>query len=156
MNFELRRNLLHQQHLAGSLDGAIELALIMGRQTGVFAGQDSALVGDELPEQIHIFVVQGIDGEIDLGFGARRALFHRGRFAATSFGIALFCVGFARHKALFDFAVDGVAAQRWIVFFDLQLFGLGLLIARRRIARRGLAFLARLRALDGNDFSRHV
>lgn len=28
----------HQQHLAGALDGAIELSLVMGRQTRVLAG----------------------------------------------------------------------------------------------------------------------
>lgn len=34
--------LLHQEHLARALDGAVELALVVGRQTGVFAREDAA------------------------------------------------------------------------------------------------------------------
>src|SRR4051812_47293374 len=37
--------LLHQQHLAGAFDGLRQTALIMGRQAGVFARQNAALVG---------------------------------------------------------------------------------------------------------------
>jgi hypothetical protein len=51
--------------------------------------------------------------------------------------------------------VDGVTAQERIVFFDLQLFGLELFVARRGITGRRLAFLARFGALDRNNLSRH-
>ena len=48
-----------------------------------------------------------------------------------------------------------VAAQSGIVFLELELLRFRLLVARRRITGRRLAFLARLRAFDGDDFSRH-
>ncbi len=40
---------LHQQHLARTLDSAIEPPLIMRRQASVLARQDAALVGHKLP-----------------------------------------------------------------------------------------------------------
>ena len=67
--------LLHQQHLAGALDGAIEPALVMRRQAGVFARQDAALVGHELPEQVDVLEIERVNGEIDLGLRARGARF---------------------------------------------------------------------------------
>ena len=48
-----------------------------------------------------------------------------------------------------------VAAQGRVVFFDLQLFGLQLFVAGGGVARGRLALLARLRAFDGDDLSRH-
>jgi hypothetical protein len=46
--------LLHQQHLPGALDHTAQAALIMRGQTGVFARQDAALVGDERAQQIGV------------------------------------------------------------------------------------------------------
>src|SRR5205809_7846639 len=51
--------------------------------------------------------------------------------------------------------MEGVAAKRWIIFPDLQLFGLKLFIARGDVAGRRFAFLARFGAVEGDDFPRH-
>src|SRR3974390_1100677 len=57
---------------------------------------------------------------------------------------------------LLDFAMEGVTAQRAVIFHQLQLFGLELLVSRGRVARRRQALFAGLRALDGDNFSRHI
>ena len=90
---------LHQQHLAGALDGAIEAALIMRGQPGVFSGENAALIGDKLLEQVGVLEIQGVHGEVDLRFGPGGARFTRGGPAARS---ALFfvSVGFAWHKII--------------------------------------------------------
>src|SRR5437762_6881838 len=49
-----------------------------------------------------------------------------------------------------------MAAQRRIVFFNLQLFSLRLLISSGGVARRRLAFLARLGALNSDNLPRHA
>ena len=67
--------LLHHQHLTRPFDRASELALIMRGQTRVFAGQQPTLVGDVLPEQIHVFEIDGVEGKINLGLRAWRAVF---------------------------------------------------------------------------------
>jgi len=69
------KELAHQEHLARAFDGAIEPALIMGGQPGVFAGKNAALIGDELLEQIDVLEIKRVDSEIDLGLGTRRAHF---------------------------------------------------------------------------------
>ena len=51
--------------------------------------------------------------------------------------------------------MNRVAAQERIVFFDLQLFRLQFFISCSGVARRRLTFLARFRAFDGDNFSRH-
>ena len=89
--------LLHQQHLAGAFDGAGHAALIMRGQAGVFAGQDAALVGHELPEQVGILEIQRVDGEIYFGFWTRRAIF---RGAARTAAFPFVSVGFAWHGYL--------------------------------------------------------
>src|SRR3954463_8786033 len=48
-----------------------------------------------------------------------------------------------------------VAAQRRIVFFDLQLFGLQFLVAGGCVAGGRFAFLARLGAFNRNNFAGH-
>ena len=87
-------SLLHQQHLARTLDHAIKPTLIVSGKAGVFARQNAAIVGGELLEQDDILVVHGVDGEIDLGLRAGCALFN----AAAAFSIPFVCVGFAGHK----------------------------------------------------------
>src|SRR5260221_10695023 len=71
----------------------------MGGKAGVFSGQNAALVGHKLPQQNDILVVEGIDGEIDLGFGPRSSFFNGGPFAAASFRVPFFGMSFARHTA---------------------------------------------------------
>src|SRR4051812_28177640 len=51
--------------------------------------------------------------------------------------------------------MHGVTAQERIVLLDLQLFSFEFLVARGRVAGWRLAFLARFRAFDRNDFARH-
>jgi hypothetical protein len=92
------QSLPHEQHLAGALDGAVERALIVGGQPGVLAGKNTALIRDELAEQIHILVIQRIDGEIDLGLRTRGAFLHPGAFA-TAFAV-FFEIGLTGHKKI--------------------------------------------------------
>src|SRR5688572_25668911 len=90
---------LHQQHLAGAFDDAAEAALVVRREASVFAGENAPLVGDELAEEVGVLEVEGVDGEINFGLGARSALFHGARTAAAVFAVAFFCVRFAWHKS---------------------------------------------------------
>jgi hypothetical protein len=85
--------LLHQQHLTGALDGVGQTALIMSRHTGVFAGQDAALIGDVLAEQIGVLIVQGVGGEINLRLWPGCAIFHWALAALIFVGMS-----FAGHK----------------------------------------------------------
>ncbi len=66
-------SLAHEQHLPGSLDGTAQLALIARRKVGVFSGEQSPLVGDELLQEVDVPIVQLVDGEVDFWFGPRRA-----------------------------------------------------------------------------------
>ena len=106
-------DLLHEQHLTGAFDRPIKLSLVVRRQAGVFAWQDSPLVGHELPQQVDIFEIERVCREIDFGFRPRRAHFHE-RTAASTAAVGLVRASFARHK-LFDFAMERVASQGWII-----------------------------------------
>jgi hypothetical protein len=86
----------------------------MRGQTGVFAGQDAALVGHELPQQVDILEIKRIGREIDFWFGPRGAHFHE-RTGTSTAAVGLVRSSFARHK-LFDFAMERVAPQGWIIF----------------------------------------
>src|SRR5262249_8861831 len=98
--------------------------------------------------------IQRVDGEIDLRLGPRCPHLGHGRAAAgAAFRFIWAC--FARHRRLLDFAVESMTAQSRIVLHQLQFFSLKLLIPGGGIARRRLTFLARLGALDGDDFARH-
>ena len=93
-----RANLLHQQHLPRALDGAVQTALVMRGQAGVFARQNAALVGHKLPEQVDVFEIERVNGEINLGLRARACgVRHRGPAATAAVGFV--GVGFAGHKA---------------------------------------------------------
>jgi hypothetical protein len=142
--------LLHQEHLAGAFDGAVELALVVRGEPGVFAREDAALVGDELAEQGGVFEVEGVDGEIDLRLGPWSAGLHG---AATS-AFFFFRMSFAWHSLL-DFAVQSVATEERVELFEFDFLGLKFFVASGHVARRGLAFLARFGALDGNNFASH-
>lgn len=49
-------------HDASTLDGVGEVTLLLRRQTCETTGQNLAAFSDELLEQIHIFVIDGIAG----------------------------------------------------------------------------------------------
>ena len=123
MGGENAAELLHEQHLARSLDRLVEPSLVMRREPGVLAWQDSPLIGDKLPEQVRIFEVQRVNGEINLGLGTRRADFGDGRTAASAALAGFIGTCFTRHKLL-DFAMKRVATQGRVVLFKFQLFGL--------------------------------
>ena len=89
--------LLHQQHLARAFDGAGQATLIMRGHPGVFARQDAALVGHELPEQVGVLEIQRVDGKINFRFWTRRAIF---RGAARTAAFPFVSVGFAWHGYL--------------------------------------------------------
>src|SRR5882724_6549445 len=93
------RRSLHEQNLTRALNGAIQPPLVMRRQAGIFAGQNPALVGHELLEQIGVLEIQRIRREINLGLGPGRANFIGTGPAA---GTALISVGMrlAWHKLL--------------------------------------------------------
>ena len=89
--------LLHQQHLARTLDRTVQLALVVSGQPRVLARQDAALIGDELLEQVHILVIKRVHGEVNFGFRTGNPHFRRGPFAAAIFSRTI-GVGFAWHK----------------------------------------------------------
>ena len=95
----------------------------MGGHAGVFAGENAALVGHVLAEQIGVLVVQGVGREIDFGLGPGRAVLHRALAA-----LVFVFMGFAGHNNLFDFAVKGVAAQRGIILLQFPLVGFSFLL----------------------------
>jgi hypothetical protein len=68
-----RRRLLHEQHLSRAFDCLTQSALVMRGQSGVFARQQAALVSNKLLKKIDVLEIQGVDSEIDLGFGALRS-----------------------------------------------------------------------------------
>ena|ERR1051325_1575881 len=126
----------------------------MRRQACVFAGEDTSLVRDELLEQVDVLEIQRIHSEINFWLRARSADFAVSRAAMTAF-VGFIWSSFSRHSVLLDFAVQCVPSQGRIIFLNLQLFGLKLFVPCGGVARRGLPFLSRLGAFDGNDFSRH-
>ena len=67
------RELLHEQHLARSLDRTVQAALIMRRQARVFPRQDPSLVRDKLLEQVDVFEIKRVNREINLRLRARCA-----------------------------------------------------------------------------------
>lgn len=91
-----RGRLLHQQHLAGALDGPAASPLIMSGQAGIFAGQQASLVGDELLQQVDVFKIQSVNGEIDFRLWTRGAVFGIGAPAGT-ISLGFFGVGFSWH-----------------------------------------------------------
>src|SRR3954452_24623234 len=56
-----RRGVGEQGHLAGVLDRLGDLALLLGGHAGDATGPDLAAVGDELPQQVGVLVVDVAD-----------------------------------------------------------------------------------------------
>src|SRR5262249_4927163 len=90
--------LLHQQHLPRALDRGVQAALVMGRQAGVLPGQDAALIGDELLEQVDVLIIQRIDREVDLGLGTNDAGLASAAAAVAVATAGFVGVGFAWHR----------------------------------------------------------
>lgn len=59
--------------MPGPLYRTAQLTLIARREIGVFSGEQPPLVGDELLQEVDVPIVQLVDGEVDFGFGPRRA-----------------------------------------------------------------------------------
>ena len=59
------RSLLHQEHRAAALDLARDLAMQMRRHAGDPAWKNFAALCDEFFKEIGIFVVDGLDGNVD-------------------------------------------------------------------------------------------
>ena len=85
--------LFHQQHLPRALDGAGEATLVGRGQAGVFARQNTALIGDVFAEQLDVLGVEVGEVEIHLGFGAG------GAALAAAAALVGFVV-FAWHKVI--------------------------------------------------------
>lgn len=45
----------------------------MGGQSGILSRQEPPLVGHELPQQIDVLKIEGVDREVDFRFWSRRA-----------------------------------------------------------------------------------
>ena len=88
---------LHQQCLARALDRERQTALVMRRQAGVFPGQDAALVGNKLAQQISVFEVERVGGEVNFRLRARRADFQH---AMGPPAVCSFLIGFTGHGYL--------------------------------------------------------
>ena len=140
--------LLHEQHLAGALDGDRETPLVMSGKAGVLPGKDTTIFCDKLLEQGHVFKVDGIDGEIDFGFWTRNP------WGIRTTGLLLVGISFAGH-GLLNFAVDSVPTERRIELLFFNLFRLQLFVSRGLIARGGFALLSGFSAFDGDNFSGH-
>jgi hypothetical protein len=101
----------------------------MGRQACVFPGQYTTLVSHELPKQVGVFVIQRVHSKINFGLRSRRAFLHRGRFPL----IVPVCMRLAWHK-LFNFFVQRVPAEKWIVLLNFELLGFQLFISSGSVA----------------------
>ena len=108
----------------------------MRRQSGIFAWQDSALVGDKLPQKINIFKIECISREVYFRLWSWGAHFdNRTPGAAGSAPVRFVRTSFAWHKEwLFNFAVDGMAAKGRVILLQLELFGLELFVASGGVA----------------------
>ena len=73
--------------------------------------------------------------------------------AAAFVGFIWAC--FARHRWLFNFAVEGVAAQGWIVLLYFKLLSLELFVSRGGIARRRFTLFPRFGAFYRDNFPGH-
>src|SRR5262245_7229092 len=103
-----RKMLLHQKHLARTLNRAVQPPLIVSGQASVFPRKNPALISYKLPKQVGVFEVQGIYREIDFRLRARSANFSKRTAAARAPLFWFFRSSFARHR-LFDFAMERVA-----------------------------------------------
>src|SRR5262245_41438596 len=91
--------LFHQQHLARALDGAIQPALIVGRQSGIFSRQNATVVRDKLPQQVRVLEIEGVDREINLRLWPRCAFLHGPAASPSAGAVSFIRVSLAWHKS---------------------------------------------------------
>jgi len=104
----LRASLFQEEHSPGPLDLIGDLAVQMGGHSGNPAGDDFTAFRDEAFEEIGIFVIDCLEGQVDAAPRHRLVGF-------AEIGTALRC--FRLHGRLFDFAVQGVPFEERIVLF---------------------------------------
>jgi hypothetical protein len=119
----------------------------MRRHSSHAARQDLSAFSDKFLEQIWIFVVDGLGGNIDPP--ARHNSIGPSE-VGSAFG------GFGFHY-LFHLPMKGTAFQERIVFFLFQSTWRveALFVTRGDITRSRFAFRFRLRTLNSNDIPRH-
>ena len=142
------RRLAKEQDGAGALDCVCDAAMQVRRDASQAARQDSTALDDEAFQQFGIFVVDGLDHQVDT------ATRHRAIGPAHG-GAAFGCLGL--HVGLFGLAVQRVAAEMRIVFLFLQPArrARALFVAGAHVARDRLAFGGGLGALESNDVLCH-
>jgi hypothetical protein len=119
----------------------------MRRHSSHAAGQDLSAFSDKLFQQIWIFVVDSLGGNVNPP--ARHD-----SVGPSEIGSAFGVFGF---HYLFHLPMKSAALQERIVFFLLQSTWSveALFVTRGDVTRSGLAFSLRLRALNSNDIPRH-
>ncbi len=91
-----------------------------------------------------------------------KSIFGLGRGARASWRLAswrrlslFFLYGMGKRVRLFDFSVQGAAAEKGVVFLFLHFLGLLFFVSGSHIARRWFSFGSGFCAFDGDDFARH-
>jgi hypothetical protein len=120
----------------------------MRRHPGHAARKDLATLGDKFFEEIGIFVIDRFQGNVDPA--ARH-----GAIRATKSGTAFGCLGL--HDGLFGFAMQGMLAQKRIVFLLFEaVWGLRtLLIPGAHVTRDRFAESLGFSAFERDDFLGH-
>ena len=86
--------------MPSAFNGLSQPALVTGREPGVFAGKNTALVGDKLSEEDGIFEIDGVDGEVDFRFRTRGSALESPAAVAVAGSGILVSVSFAGHKGI--------------------------------------------------------
>ena len=118
------------------------------RHAGDAARQDFAALGDEFSQEIRIFVVDRLNGDVDAAAGHRA-------IGASKSGTAF--SGFRLHEQLPRLAVEGMLSQKRIVFLLFQPVRRArtFLISGAHVTRSRFAQRLRLGAFECDDFLRH-
>jgi len=141
--------LLHQEHCTGTLDLACDLAVHVRGHASDAAWNDFPSFGNKPFQEIRVFVIDGLDREVNPAAGHRAV-------CAPEVRAALWC--FWLHGWLFDFPVKGVPLEVRVVFFLLKTprgFW-ALFISFAHVARYGFSLGTRFCAFQRDDFLCHV
>ena len=117
------------------------------RHSGDTARKNLAALGDELFQEIGIFVIDRLDRDVD-------ATARHGAVGAAEGGAAFGCF---RFHGLFGFPVQRVTAQKRVVFLFLQAARSirAFFVAGRNVSRRRFALGFRLGAFECDVVSGH-